>query len=92
MNIVWNIDCLYIRKIVKIQRLADGKFFDVNTYLYNSNNEQRRSREGQQQPDDERGRAGAARGKPRGPLLPRRQRQAPGSPRGVPSVAARPRS
>ena len=34
------IDCLYIRKTVKIQRLADGNFFDVNTYLYNKNNEQ----------------------------------------------------
>ena len=32
-------DCLYIRKIVQIQRLADGKYFDVETYLYNRNND-----------------------------------------------------
>ena len=32
-------DCLYIRKIVQIQRLADGKYFDVEAYLYNRNND-----------------------------------------------------
>ncbi len=32
-------DCLYIRKIVQIQRLQDGKFYDVEAYLYNRNND-----------------------------------------------------